>query len=333
MVNFQHKQPISAFWGGGTLSSSDGQRFPTNGKIRNAQALPKYFGYGKVVTFYTHTSDQYSQYGSKVISSTERDASYVLDEILTNETDLDIMQHTTDTHGYSDLIFALFDLVDKQFAPRIRDIKNQRLCKIKTTENTNIEPNYPLLKFTGTVNIDYLKKYADELKHVAASLQTGTVTASLFISKLQAYPRQNNLMYVLQSYGQLIKTIFICRYLLELPLRHKINTQLNKGEQLHTLRLYLWFGGDGIIRKKQEKEQQITARSLNLLANIVMVWNTVYIQEIISELKKDGVEINENDYQHISPAPFEHINRLGKYNFKNELKLGINGLRDLRKPD
>jgi TnpA family transposase len=97
------------------------------------------------------------------------------------------MQHTTDTHGYSDLIFALFDLVDKQFAPRIRDIKNQRLCKIKTTENTNIESNYPLLKFTGTVNIDYLKKYADELKHVAASLQTGTVTASLFISKLQAY--------------------------------------------------------------------------------------------------------------------------------------------------
>lgn len=333
LVNFQHKQPISAFWGGGTLSSSDGQRFPTNGKIRNAQALPKYFGYGKGVTFYTHTSDQYSQYGSKVISSTERDATYVLDEILTNETDLDIMQHTTDTHGYSDLIFALFDLVDKQFAPRIRDIKNQRLCKIKTNENTNIEPNYPLLKFTGTVNIDYLKKYADELKHVAASLQTGTVTASLFISKLQAYPRQNNLMYVLQSYGQLIKTIFICRYLLELPLRHKINTQLNKGEQLHNLRLYLWFGGDGIIRKKQEKEQQITARSLNLLTNIVMVWNTVYIQEIISELKKDGVEINENDYQHISPAPFEHINRLGKYNFKNELKLGINGLRDLRKPD
>jgi TnpA family transposase len=91
-----------------------------------------------------------------------------------------------------------------------------------TTENTNIKPNYPLLKFTGTVNIDYLKKYADELKYVAASLQTGTVTASLFISKLQAYLRQNNLMYVLQSYGQLIKTIFICRYLLELPLKYAV---------------------------------------------------------------------------------------------------------------
>jgi len=91
-------------------------------------------------------------------------------------------------------------------------------------------------------------------------------------------------MYVLQAYGQLIKTIFICRYLLELPLHHKINAQLNKGEQLHNLRTYLWFGGDGIIRKKQEKEQQVTARYLNLITNIVMVWNTVYIQQILKQL-------------------------------------------------
>ena len=329
LVNFHHKQWISSYWGGGTLSSSDGQRFPTSGKIRNAQALPKYFGYGKGVTFYTHTSDQYSQYGTKVISSTERDATYVLDEILNNETDLSILEHTTDTHGYSDLIFALFDLVGKSFAPRLRDIKNQRLYKIKSGDE-NTEWQYPDLKFTGMVNIDYLKNNADELQRVSASLQTGTVTASLLISKLQSYPRQNNLMYVLQAYGQLCKTTFICKYLLQLQLRHRINTQLNKGEQLHNLRSYLWFGGDGIIRKKQEHEQQITARILNLLSNIVMVWNTIYIQEIVNQLKNEGFIVNENDFVHISPAPFEHINRLGKYSFDDEIKLEENGLRALR---
>jgi TnpA family transposase len=329
LINFHHKQWISSYWGGGTLSSSDGQRFPTSGKIRNAQALPKYFGYGKGVTFYTHTSDQYSQYGTKVISSTERDATYVLDEILNNETDLSILEHTTDTHGYSDLIFALFDLVGKSFAPRLRDIKNQRLYKIKSGDE-NTEWQYPDLKFTGIVNIDYLKNNADELQRVSASLQTGTVTASLLISKLQSYPRQNNLMYVLQAYGQLCKTTFICKYLLQLQLRHRINTQLNKGEQLHNLRAYLWFGGDGIIRKKQEHEQQITARMLNLLSNIVMVWNTIYIQKIVKQLKNEGFVVNENDFVHISPAPFEHINRLGKYSFNDEIKLEDNGLRALR---
>ncbi|MER0442860.1 Tn3 family transposase [Emticicia sp. W12TSBA100-4] len=329
LINFHHKQWISSYWGGGTLSSSDGQRFPTSGKIRNAQALPKYFGYGKGVTFYTHTSDQYSQYGTKVISATERDATYVLDEILNNETDLSILEHTTDTHGYSDLIFALFDLVGKSFAPRLREIKNQRLCRIKTT-NEDTEIQYPELKFTGTVNVEYLKSNADELRRVSASLQTGTVTASLLISKLQAYPRQNNLMYVLQSYGQLCKTVFIFKYLLQLPLRHRINTQLNKGEQLHNLRAYLWFGGDGIIRKKQEYEQQITARMLNLLSNIVMVWNTIYLQEILKKLQNEGLYIHDGDFTHISPAPFEHINRLGKYLFNDEIKLEENGLRALR---
>lgn len=332
LVNFHHKQWISSYWGDGTLSSSDGQRFATSGKIRNAQALPKYFGYGKGVTFYTHTSDQYSQYGTKVISSTERDAPHVLDEILTNETELTIIEHTTDTHGYSDLIFAFFDLANKRFAPRLRDIKNQRLCKIKTDKENLVEIHYPQLKFTGSVNIDYLKKHADELKRVSASVLTGTVTASLLINKLQSYPRQNNLMHVLQSYGQLVKTIFICKYLLQLPLRHRINTQLNKGEQLHNLRVYLWFGGDGMIRKKQEKQQQVTARCLNLLTNIVMVWNTVYIQEILKQLQKEGYQVDEKDFEHISPAPFEHINRLGKYDFKDEIRLQENGLRALRKP-
>lgn len=102
LVNFQYRQPLAQHWGGGTLSSSDGQRCPVQGKVRNARALPRYFGYGEGMTFYTWSSDQFSQYGTKVISSTVRDATYVLDEILNNETDLTILEHTTDTAGYTD---------------------------------------------------------------------------------------------------------------------------------------------------------------------------------------------------------------------------------------
>ena len=103
--------PLAEAWGGGTLSSSDGQRFPVRGSAENATALPKYFGRGRGLTFYTWTSDQYSQYGSKVISSTVRDATYVLDEILDNQTDLPILEHTPDTAGYTAIVFALFHLL------------------------------------------------------------------------------------------------------------------------------------------------------------------------------------------------------------------------------
>jgi TnpA family transposase len=49
------------------------------------------------------------------------------------------------------------------------------------------------------------------------------------------------------AYGQLIKTRFILRYLQSQPLRQRIYAQLNKGEELHALRTWLWFGSEGII--------------------------------------------------------------------------------------
>ncbi len=101
VVNYQHRLPLSRHFGGGTLSSSDGQRFPVAVKTRNATALPRYFGLGSGLTFFSWTSDQYSQYGSKVAPSTSRDATYVLDEILDNETELSIVEHATDTAGYT----------------------------------------------------------------------------------------------------------------------------------------------------------------------------------------------------------------------------------------
>ena len=71
------------------------------------------------------------------------------------------------------------------------------------------------------------------------------------MSKLQSYPRQNNLMYVLLSYGQLEKTIFICNYLLRPPLRKKVSRQLNKGEQLHNLKLFFAFWWRWFYKKTQ----------------------------------------------------------------------------------
>jgi TnpA family transposase len=46
----------------------------------------------------------------------------VLDGILGNQTDLLITEHATDTAGATLANFALFDLVDLQLSPRIRDL-------------------------------------------------------------------------------------------------------------------------------------------------------------------------------------------------------------------
>lgn len=121
IVNAHHALPLAQEWGDGRFSSSDGKRYPVGVDSPEARAVSRYFGRGRGVTFYVWTSDQHTHYATRVVRTTVRDATYVLDGILDNQTELPIEKHTTDTAGYSDIIFALFDLLGLQFAPRPAD--------------------------------------------------------------------------------------------------------------------------------------------------------------------------------------------------------------------
>lgn len=327
-MNAQFHQWLSKFWGDGTLSSSDGQRLLTTGKNRMATALPRYFGYRQGLTFYTWTSNQYSQFGTKPTRTTMRDSTYVLDEILGNESELPLVNHTVDTAGFTEVDFALFSLLGRGFWPRLRDIGDQYLYRMSNMEK------YPhveqLLKATLSDKL-ILDNY-DEILCVAGSLQLGYVTASLFISKLQARPQQNILTRVLQEYGKLEKTIFILRYIQDPVFRRDINLQLNKGEQVHDLRQFLHFANEGKIRSHLEEEQINEASCLNLVVNAIILWNTVYMQAIIEQLRQEGYHINDDDFKHLAPARHEHINPYGHYTFNVQQELQRKGLRPLRKP-
>ena len=245
-----------------------------------------------------------------------RDATYVLDEILDNETELAVVEHTTDTAGYTEMVFALFDLLGLQFSPRIRDLGDQRLYRVGNPSSSRHLGH----RFKSKLNYPLIVQHWDDLLRLAGSLKLGWVTASLLLGKLQAYPRQNPLARALQEYGKLIKTLFILRYLESEELRRRINTQLNKGEALHALRRFLVIAHEGILRRKDEDSQQNQAGCLNLLTNAVVVWNTVYMQAAIAQLRQEGFPIRDDDLAHLSPARYEHINPYGKYSFMLELE-------------
>jgi TnpA family transposase len=61
IIDYHQRLPLTSAFGGGTLSSSDGQRFPTRGKSITARALSRYFAEEGLST-YTHVSDQHATY-------------------------------------------------------------------------------------------------------------------------------------------------------------------------------------------------------------------------------------------------------------------------------
>jgi hypothetical protein len=65
----------------------------------------------------------------------------------------------------------------------------------------------------GTLNIKLMEQQFDEVMRLTAWIKPGTVTASLILRKLAAYPRQNSLAMGLREYGRLERTLFTLKWL------------------------------------------------------------------------------------------------------------------------
>ena len=59
-----------------------------------------------------------------------------LDGVLYHESDLDLEEHYTDTHGYTEIDFAAFGMVGMRFCPRIRSLHHQRITAPTRTATT-----------------------------------------------------------------------------------------------------------------------------------------------------------------------------------------------------
>ena len=79
------------------------------------------------VAFYTHISDQFGPFHTKVIAAAASEAPHVLDGLLSHRSGLQIREHYTDTGGATDHVFGLCPFLGFRFAPRLRDIKDRRI--------------------------------------------------------------------------------------------------------------------------------------------------------------------------------------------------------------
>ncbi|MGU8127906.1 Tn3 family transposase, partial [Escherichia coli] len=83
-------------------SSSDGQRFRAGGRGESTGHVNPKYGSEPGRLFYTHISDQYAPFSTRVVNVGVRDSTYVLDGLLYHESDLRIEEHYTDTAGFTD---------------------------------------------------------------------------------------------------------------------------------------------------------------------------------------------------------------------------------------
>jgi TnpA family transposase len=326
LVNTQLNQSFAENWGDGTTSSSDGQRFRAGGRAESTGHINPKYGSEPGRLFYTHISDQYAPFSSKVVNVGVRESTYVLDGLLYHESDLRIEEHYTDTAGFTDHVFGLMHLLGFKFAPRIRDLGDTKLFIPKS------DMAYGALKpmIGGTINIKQIKIHWDEILRLATSIKQGTVTASLMLRKLGSYPRQNGLAVALRELGRIERTLFVLEWLQSVELRRRVQAGLNKGEARNALARAVFFNRLGEIRDRSFEQQRYRASGLNLITAAIVLWNTVYLERATNSLRVNGNTIDDEHLQYLSPLGWEHINLTGDYLWKNRVRVGAGKFRSLR---
>lgn len=108
--------------------------------------------------------------------------------------------------------------------------------------------------------------------------------------------------------------------------------QLNRGEGRHSLARALFHGRRGELRQRYREGQEDQLGALGLVVNVIALWNTLYLEVVLTQLRQEGYPVRDEDVARLSPLIFEHINLLGRYSFTVPEAVIRGELRPLRDP-
>jgi len=312
IVNYHRALAVSRYWGEGQVASSDGQRFRVRESSLLAAFYPQYFGYyDRAVSVYTHLSDQYSVLSTQVISCAEREALYVLDGLLENDTELPIHAHIVDTHGYTDHVFGLCFLLGFSFMPRLKNLAARRLFKPAGSPEEGLfgSRSYAQLDalFSGTSDLNLIVEQWEGLARVATSLKNRVVSANIIVRRLVSSSPSNRLAKALTHLGQLVKTIYLRRFLNDSAFRQQVHTQLNGGESRQDVAQRIFFADPGMFRSGDYYQMMNRASCLRLLSNAVLVSNPLHIARVLEYAKAQGQAFTPEAIAHVSPLAYRHV--------------------------
>lgn len=247
-----------------THTSSDGQKLSVSVNSIHANYSFKYYGKDQGVAIYSFLDERGALFYDTIISPTEREATYVIDGLMAN-TVVQSNVHSTDTHGFTDVIFAITHLIDVSFAPRIKRLAEQNIYGFKTKKQ--YQKIYTSIFPDKKINPSIIEKRWDAILRIVATILQKKCSASQLLKRLNSYSHDNPTYKALKEFGKIIKSIFILTYYDDLALRQKIEKQLSKIEQANRFTKAIFFAGNQELKEDTLEEQKITIACKTLMQN------------------------------------------------------------------
>jgi TnpA family transposase len=305
VINGYNQFRLPGLWGSGQSASADGTKWDLYEQNLLSEYHIRYGGYGGIG--YYHISDKYIALFSHFIPCGVREAVFILDGLLQNQSEIQPDIIHADTHGQTAVVFGLAYLLGIRLMPRIRNWKELEFCR----PERGLHYQHLDTLFTTAADWKVIADHLDEMLRVAVSIKAGKLLPSTILRRLGSYSRHSRLYQAFRELGIVVRTEFLLRYLNNLDLRRIIQAAMNKSERFNQFTQWAAFGGKGIIPENERAEQRKRIKYNHLVSNCLIFHNVHAMTMVLHRLLREGVRVEEETLRHLSPFITEHINRFG----------------------
>ncbi len=176
-----------------------------------------------------------------------------------------------------------------------------------------------------------MRRHWPDILRVVGSIYTGAVRAYDVVRMLQRDGHPTPLGEAIASYGRIFKSLHILAYVDDETYRRDIKGIRNLQEGRHSLAAAIFHGKKGELYQRYHQGMEDQLGALGLVLNCLVLWNTLYIDAALDQLRAQGHPVADEDVARLSPFVRHHLNVHGKYSFLLPELAG--GRRALRDPD
>lgn len=304
-------------WGEGTTScASDSKKFGAWDNNLRTEWHARYRGPG--IMIYWHVEKKSACIYSQIKSCSSSEVAAMIHGILSHNIDINIEKSFVDTHGQSEVGFALCSLLGFKLMPRFKSPGSQKISRIDSkTEFKNI--NEVLSK---PIKWDLIAQQYDEIIKIVTALKFGVADAETILRRFSKNNSSHPTYKALRELGRVEKTIFLCNYFMDEKLRIEIHEGLNTIESWNAGNDFIFCGKGKEFTSNDMGEQEISALSLHLIQSCLVFINTLLIQNILEEPKWLNC-FEDADFRGVTPLIYGNINPFGNFNIDMNERLSI----------
>jgi TnpA family transposase len=187
--------------------------------------------HGRGVLIYWHVERKSMAVHSQLISCSASEVAAMVEGAMRHDTTMDLQANYTDSHGQSEIGFAITRLLDFDLLARIKQINKTRLY-LPVAGHPNAYPRLTRA-LTRPIRWDIVAEQYDQMIKYATAIRTHTASTEAILRRFTrnaSHPTYTAMLEVARAQ----KTIFIARYLRLRDLQREIDEGLNVVESFNS---------------------------------------------------------------------------------------------------